>query len=204
MKFIISAIAIILLISGCQESSSKNGAYLMGSKGVNPNSLAYNANDTVQERANKVELSKIDANAKIEIAKIESDNKLLVAKVNADANKEVAQTDSKTKIQTTQIDASTKKEDSKLTFYIAIALVIVIIIALILLYLNNKHNRELKAKMHADKLKQELDLKEREHQEERVLKMLDLVAAGKLSPQMEEEIILSISNPKQKFIESKK
>lgn len=204
MKLIVLAITIMLLISGCQDSSSKKGAYLMDGKGVNPNSLAYSANNNAQERANKVELQKIDAAAKIEIAKIESGNKLLIAQVNADANKEVAQTDSKTKIQTTQIDATTKKEDSALTFYIAIALVIVVIIALILLYLNNKQNRALKAKMHEDKLKQELDLKEREHQEQRVLKMLDLVAAGKLSPQMEEEIILSISNPKQKTIESKK
>lgn len=205
MKYIIlTAVTLMLLISGCQDSSSKQRAYLMHENGVNPNSLAYNANDKVQDRANKIELSKIDADAKIEIAKIESGNKLLIAKVNADASKEVAQTDSTTKIQTTQIDAITKKEDSQLTFYVAIAIVLVVIIALFLLYLNNKHSRALKAKMHEEKLKQEVDLKEREHHEQRILKMLDLVAQGKLSPKMEEEIILSISNQKPKNIESKK
>jgi len=204
MRLIILSIMFILFITGCRDNSSKQSPYLMNHKGVNPNSLAYSVNDKLQDRANKVELSKIDADAKIEIAKIESGNKLLIAKVNADATKKVAQTDSKTKIQTTQIDAIIKKDDSKLTFYIAIALIFVVIIALVLLYLNTKQNRELKAKMHADKLRQELDLKEQEHQEQRLYKMLDLMAIGKLSPQMEEEIIRSVSSKKPKTIESKK
>jgi hypothetical protein len=203
MKLLLLSLILILLATGCQESSSKKGAYLMNSNGVNPNSLANMANDKVQDRANKVELSKIDADAKIQIAKIQSDNQLLIAKINADATKEVAVTDSTTKIKTTQIDAITKKEDTQTTFYIAIAVVIVVLIALYLLYLNNKNSRALKAKLHEDKLKQELLLKEKEYHEQRLHKMLDLVADGKLSPKMEEEIINSISGQKIKTISNK-
>lgn len=203
MKFIMVGITLLLLFSGCQESSKKSSAYIMGDKNVNPNSFIYSAKNNGEERANKIELSKIDADTKIEIAKIESENQFLIAKLNAQTNKEVAQTDANTKIQTTQIDASVKQENSKLSFYIAIAIIILIIITLILLYLNTKNNRELKARMHAEKLRQEFELKEREHQEQRLLKMLDLVAQGKLSPKMEKEVILSLSYQKQKTIESK-
>jgi hypothetical protein len=207
MKLIILGLTIILFMTGCRESSSQNSASHNNgflNAGVNPNSIAIRAQDKVQERKNKIELSQIDANAKIEIAKIESDNKLLIAKVNADAHKEVAKTDSNTKIQTSKIDAVSKKEDTQMTFYISIAVVVVIIIALILLFLNSKHNRTLKAKIHEEKLRQELDLKEKERHEQRLLKLLDLVADGKLPPQMEEEVILSLTSPTKKTIESKK
>ena len=204
IKLIIISLTIAFFTTGCQDSAPKQKAYLINGQGVNPNSLSSKANDKAQDRQNKLKLSKIDSDTKIQIAKIESDNKLLIAKIKADATKEVAQTDSRTKIQTTKIDATTKKEDTQMTFYIAIALVIVVIIALILLYLNNKHNRELKSKLHEDKLKQELDLKEREHHEQRLHKMLDLIADGKLSPKVEEEIISSISNDTPKKLESKK
>lgn len=204
MKQLILIITLIFLTTGCQENSSGSGAYLMNNNGVNQNSLANRTQDKAQERKNKLEISKINNQAKIEIATIESENKLLVAKVNAKASEEIAKTDSKTKIKTTQIDAITKKEDTQMTFYVSISIVLVVIIALYLLYLNNKNNRKLKAKIHEDKLKQELELKEREHHEQRLHKMLDLVAEGKLSPQMEEEVILSISNPTQKSITSKK
>jgi hypothetical protein len=202
IKLLILSLTIVFFTSGCQDNASK--AYLLNGQGVNPNSLAYKANNKAQDRQNKLKISKMDSDTKIQIAKIESNNNLLIAKVKADATKEVAQTDSNTKIQTTKIAAMTKKEDSQMTFYIAIALVLVVMIALILLFLNNKHNRELKAKLHEDKLKQELDLKEREHHEQRLHKMLDLIADGKLSPKIEEEIILSISNDTAKTVGLKK
>ena len=201
IKLLILGLTLMLFTTGCQNDASK--AYLMNKKEINPNSLAHKANNEAKNRENRLKLSKIDSDTKIQIEKIKSDNKLLIAKIEADTTKEVAQTDSTTKIQTSKIEVTTKKEDSQMTFYIAIAIIIVIVIALILLYLNNKHNRELKAKLHEEKLKQELAIKEREHHEQRLHKMLDLVADGKLSPKIEEEIILSISNDTPKTLGSK-
>nr|WP_321268131.1 hypothetical protein [uncultured Sulfurimonas sp.] len=206
MKILIFSILIILFTTGCQESSSKkNNISLMDGyrDGVNPNSVAYKNADKQKDRQNKVDIAKIDSDAKIEIAKIQSQNQVLIAKVNADAKKEVAQTESTTKVKTSEIDAITKKDDIQTNLYITIAIIIAVLIAMLLLYLNNKRSSALKEKLHNDKLKHEQLLKEREFEEQRLHKMLDLVKEGKLPSNMQEEIILSLTKSKTNLIESK-
>ncbi len=205
MKSIYISLLAILLTTGCSDSSSQKKVSLMGDygNGVNKNSIAYKSNENQKDRDANVELSQIDSTTKIEIAKIESNNKLLIAKVNADAKKDVAHVDSTTKIETTKIDSLTKKEDIQSNLYITITLILIVGFAFVLLYFNNKKNRELKNKLHQDNLKHEQLLKEREFDEKRLHKMLDLVGEGKLSSDMAEEIITSITKPKQNLIESK-
>lgn len=168
--------------------------------GVNPNSTSYVSVNNQKNRENKIEISKIDSQTKIEIAKIKSTNDLKIAKVNADAKKDVAKTDSTTQIQTSQIDAITKKDDIQNSFYITIAIVVIIALAMLLLFLNNKKNRELKKKIHEDKLRHEQALKEQEYNEKRLYKMLDLVEKGKLSQEMEQEVIHSLTKPQNNLI----
>ncbi len=208
MKILIISLIVILSLTGCQNSEpykKKNTPSMMGGyhDGRNPNSLANISANKEKERRNKVELSKIDANTKIEIAKINSGSQLNIAKVYADAKKEVAVTDSTTKIKTSQIDAITKKDDIQNQFYITMAIVAVFLIALFLLYFNNKKSRDLKKKLHQDQLHHDQLIKEREFDEQRLHKMLDLVEKGKLSPKMEEEIILSLTKSDSTLIESK-
>jgi len=204
-KSIYISLLTVLLMTACSDSKSEKKVSLMGDDSikVEKNSFVYKSQENQNERKNKVELSKIDATTKIEIAKIQSNNNLLIAKVKADAKKDVAHTDSITKIQTTKIDSVTKKDDIQSNLYITIALILVLSFALFLLYLNNKKNRELKTKIHQDDLKHEQLLKEREYDERRLHKMLDLVAEGKLSGDMAEEIITSLTKPKRNIIESK-
>ncbi|MEA2098846.1 MAG: hypothetical protein U9P72_01815 [Campylobacterota bacterium] len=205
IKTSLFSLLLILSFSACQDSKfkeNKETISIIGGKGVNPNSLAYRSANDQKNRENKVEISKIDSNTKIEIAKIESNNQLLIAKVNANTQKEVAKTDSTTKIQTSQIDALTKKDDIQSNLYITITIILALVIAVYLLYLNNKKNRELKNKLHQDKLKHEQMLKEREHEENRLHKMLELVEKGKLSPDMEAEVISSLTKPKQNLLTS--
>jgi len=206
MKLLIFCLAIIISLTGCQESSSKkNNISLMNGyhDGVNPNSIANKNAEKQKDRQNRVDIAKIDSEAKIEIAKIKSQNQVLIAKVNADAKKEVAQTESKTKVKTSEIDAITKKDDIQTNLYITIAIIVAIIIALFLLYLNNRKKIALKEKLHQDKLKHEQLIKEREFEEQRLHKMLDLVKEGKLPSNMQEEIINSLVKPKSNLIESK-
>jgi len=206
MKYLLLSLLIIFSITGCQDShSSKKKISLMGgyTSGVNPNSIAYQSANDVEDRKNKIEISKIDSNAKIEIAKIQSENQLLIAQVNADSQQKVAKTDSTTRIQTSQIDALTKKDDIQNTLYISIAFVIVLLLAALLFYINNKRNRDLKDKIHQDDLKHAQLLKEREFDEKRLHKMLDLVEKGKLSPDMEKEVIASLTRPTTNLLESK-
>jgi hypothetical protein len=210
MKKLILSLLIILLITGCQDNSpykQKNTPSVMGMyhEGVNPNSLAKISASKAKDRLNKIELSKIDAKTKIEIAKINSTSQIKIAEVQAEAKKEVAKTDSTTKIKTSQIDAISKKDDIANQLYITMAIIAAILMALILLYLNNKKNRELKNKLHKETLEHERLLKEKEHNEQRLHKMLELVGKGKLPSEVEEEIILSITQSKQttNVIESK-
>jgi len=205
MKVVISSILFLIFMSGCQSETSNSGAYLMNQKSINqkPVSNKLVTKKNVKDKKDNLELSKINAHTKIEIEKIKSTNRLLVAKIQAQTNKEIAYNRAKTKVQTTEIDAIAKKEATKITLYITITILLVIIIALYLFYLNSKHNRELKEKLHKDKLTQEMNLKSREHHEQRVHKMLDMVADGKLSPEMQEEIIVSISKENPKTIEFK-
>jgi len=202
MKKLIAAVLFALLFGlvGCGESSNHNSKItLMGTPqttGVNPNSLAYQSADKVLERKNKIELSKIEADAKIKIEEIRSKNQLHIAKINAEAQKSIAETDLKGKVKSSEIDAKARKESMEYTVYIVLAVVLVVLIALILLYLNGKKNRELKKQLHDEQLRHEQFLKEKELEEQRVHKLLELVATGKVAKAVEKEVILSIAKPK--------
>jgi len=206
MKLLYKFVLLLLFISfiGCNEGTSNRKISLMGEDNtkVNPNSLAYVSIEKNEDRKNKIEVSKIQANAKIEIAKIHSQNQLHIAEVNAQTQQEIAKSDSITKITTSKLDATTKKESMQYIVYIVIAVVIFLIIALVLLYLNSKKNRELTKKLQEEKLKHEQILRLKELEEQRLHKILDLVAAGKLPSSIEEEVILSISTSKDKIITS--
>ncbi len=206
MKYIYAFVVLLVVaaFSGCGESKHSEKISLLGADttGVNPNSLAYLSADKNEERKNKLELSKIEADAKVKIAQIQTQGQLSIAKLNAQTQQEIAKTDSATKITTSQLDASTKKETMQYTVYIVIAVVLFLIIALFLLYQNSKRNRELKKQLQEEKLRHEKALHEKELEEKRLHKVLDLVAAGKMPATIEEEVILSISTPRNRLIDS--
>ncbi|WP_297439871.1 hypothetical protein [Sulfurimonas sp.] len=184
---------LIFVFLGCQENT-KEKVHLMGAQ---KNSYIYSpANENDKNRKNQVKISNINAKTKIEIAKIEAENKALIAKLEAATSQEVAKTDSKTKIQTAVIDSSVKKDGIKSTTYIAIAIIILLIIALFIFYFNSKKNRELKAKLNKEKIDKDILIHERELTEKRFHKILDLVGEGKLSEEVEQDVIKSLTNPK--------
>ena len=205
LKFIFAA-ALLLFFVGCGESSKKEKISLLHSDTtkVNPNSLAYRSMSEAQERKNRLEISKIEADAKIKIAQIESQQKLQVAKIDAQTKKEIAQTNSLAQLQSSKLDATTKKESMRYTLYIVLIVILFLIIAAILLYLNSKKNRELQRKLHEEKLRHEQALQEKELEERRLHKILELAAHGKLPDSIQEEVLLSISAPKKgNILESK-
>ena len=191
-----------LIFSGCGGSKHSEKISLLGvdTTHVNPNNLAYRSADKNEERKNKIELSKIEADAKVKIATIQTQGELNIAKINAQTEQEVIKAKSATKITTSKLDASTKKETMQYTVYIVIAVILFLIVALFILYQNSKKNRELKKELHEEKLRHEKALHEKELEEKRLHKVLDLIAAGKMPSSIEEEVILSISTPKNKII----
>jgi preprotein translocase subunit SecG len=189
---------IVNFLNGCDEGTQKQRMSLLGedTTKVNPNGLAYLSAQKSQNLKNKLQRSKIEADAKIEIAKIETEGKLKIAKIHAKTEQEKSKSDSLTKITTSKLDAKTKKESMHYMVYIAVAMLFFLTIAIVLLYLNSKKNRELQSKLHEEKLRHEQALHEKELEEKRLHKILDLAAAGKLPSSIEEEVILSISAPK--------
>jgi len=178
----------------------------MNDKKANAKPYIYDKSlENEKDRQNSVELSNINAKTKIEIAKIQAENQVLIAQLQAKTSKEVADTDAKTKITTAQIDSTVKTEGIKSTTYIVIAIITVIILALILFYLSSKKSRELKAKLHKEEMDKDILIHERELTEKRLHKMLELVGEGKLSTDMEQEVIKSLTTtPTNKILEHKK
>ena len=194
---------IVSIFNGCGDENRKSQRItLLGADTtrINPNGLAYISADKVAERKNKIELSKIEADAKVKIAKIQTQGQLSIAQVNAKTQQEIAKSNSIAKITASKVDANTKKETMQYTVYIVIAIVLLLMIAVFLLYQNSKKNRELKKELEEEKLRHEKALLEKELEEKRLHKILDLVAAGKMPATIEEEVILAISKPKDKFI----
>jgi len=208
MKYFIYIVVftVFLFFSGCGEGVSKhNRIHLLNPPqtsdnitGINPNSLANKSAQKALERENQIKLSKIEAEAKIEIEKIRSENQLHIAKINAEAQKSIAHTDFKAKVKTSEIDAQTHKETIQYTVYIVIIIVLLVLAVFILLYLNSKKNRELKKQLHDEQLRHEQFLKEKELEEQRVHKLLELIASGKVAKNVEKEVILSIAKPRTK------
>lgn len=204
-KIVVASFFAMFLLSGCDQTMTKGyGAFLnTNNKDINPHSLAYEAENRAKDRENQLKISQMNAQAKIEIEKIRSQKELEVTKLQTNAQKEIAKTDAQAKVQTTKIDAINKKEDIKSHLYITIAIILLVMLGLFLLYLHGRRNRELKMAIHKEQLEHEKALREREFEERRIHKMLELVSEGKLSTQMEEEVILSLTKPKVQIIEEK-
>ena len=204
MKFLYFYIILIFsfFLIGCNESNTQQKIKILGedTTRVNPNSMAYLAKDKEKERENKIALTKIETDAKIKIAKIDSENQLTIAKLNADVQKQIAASDATLKMQTTQLALQTKEKSMRYTVYIVMGVVIFLLAVLILFYVNSKKNRELQKKIHEEKLKHEQFLREKELEEQRFHKIIELVAEGKLPEAVEKEVILSISHTKSDII----
>ena len=212
--YIVSFLCIIIAFSACDEQHGNRHISLLGvdTTKVNPNSMAYisqtkSENKKIKEEKaksmDKLALSKIEAETKIKIAKIQSNSQMHIAKVKAQAQQAVAKSNSITKIKTAQLEISNKKETLQYTVYIVIAVVLFLIIALVLLYLNGKKNRDLKRELQEAQFIHDRDLREKEFEERRIHKILDMVSEGKLPASVKKEVILSIASPKAKVIENR-
>jgi len=193
-------IILLLIFNGCYDDNHK----ITKLENAKDDLLKTKLQTQKKDYENKIKVTQIENGSKVEIAKIESTNKLLIAKVNATATQNVAHTQAQSEVQTAQIDSVNKKEASKINLLITLSLSVIIIIGLIIFYLNNKKNCELKAKLHEEKLKQELIIKTKELEEKRLHKMLDIIHSGKLNSQIEEKLINSITQSSANTIEYKK
>jgi uncharacterized protein YneF (UPF0154 family) len=175
----------------------------MNQKGVNPNSLAYVSQDKALDRKNKIEMAKISANSKIEVAKVESNKAVAIAKINSITQKDVTKQTSKTTLEISKMDTKTKEKLSIINLYIAIAVILSLLIGIVLWYKHKKKSLETKAKLEENRLKHEFAIKEKELQEQRIQKVLDLAISGKLPQELQKDFISALTQQNNKLIESK-
>jgi len=175
----------------------------MNTKGVNPNSLAYVSQDKALERQNKIEMAKIAANSKIEVAKVESNKAVAIAKIDSATKKDVTEQTSKTTLEISKMDRQTKDKQSMINLYIAIGVIIALLLGMFLWYRHKKKSLEIKAKLEENRLKHELEIKEKELQEQRIQKVLDLAISGQLPQDLQKDFISALTKPNNKLIESK-
>ncbi len=191
-KYTLSTIVITfsLLFTACGENSHQK-PYIMGShQGVNPNALALKAKEGALQRKNKIELAKIQADTTLAVAKIESKKAV-----------KIAQLKSKTTQVVSQMDKQTKEKQSDNNLYIAIGAILLLLVGIILWFQHKRKSLEVKANLEEHRLKHELELKEKELKEQRIQKVLELAASGKLDPEVQQEVLHSLTRPESKLIE---
>ncbi len=217
MKLLLIFIVSLMLFSGCQSGSNSvgylplKGSNITQKQGVNPNSPARVAKEKALDRHTQLEISKVNAQAKIEVAKIDSIKELNVAKI--DSIKEVNITSITTASQTeiavqnagislemSKIEAGIQDKDRQMRFYIAILVAVIFLIALLFWYINKQKALQVQAEFERERLKQDLLIKERELQEQKILKVMDLAIHGKLPQNLQKDLIDSITQPKNNFI----
>jgi hypothetical protein len=195
----------LLSFNACQDSNSSKpylkGAYI--ANGVNANSAEFKAKESALERENRVKMAEIQANSKIEIAKIESVKAQEVAKIDSDVKKDIAEKTAKTTLEVTKLDKQTKEHQSMINLYIAIGFLLALVIGIILWFRHKRQALEFQTKIEENRLKHELEIKEKELQEQRIQKVLDLAISGHLPQEMQKEVISSLTHSKAKEIESK-
>jgi uncharacterized protein YneF (UPF0154 family) len=193
----------LLFLSACQETN-KSKPYLMNIKGVNPNSLAYVTQDKALDRQNKIEMAKIAANSKIEVAKVESKKAVAIAKIDSTTQKDVTQQASKTTLAISKMDTQTKDKQSIINLYIAISVILTLLVGMFLWYRHKKKSLEIKERLEENRLRHELIIKEKELQEQRIQKVLDLAISGQLPQELQKDFISALTQDNSKLIGSKK
>ena len=189
----------LLMLSACQ-GNSESKPYVIGD-GVNPNSVAFKAEDNALERKNKIKMAEIQANSKIEIAKIESIKAVEVAKINSKVKKDIAQQTASTTLEVTKLDKETKEQQSMINLYIAIGFLIALLVGIVLWFRHKHKALEVKANLEENRLRHELEIKNKELQEQRIQKVLELAISGQLPQDVQKEVISSLTQPKTKILE---
>lgn len=191
---------IIIFFSGCQNNH--HDVKVFGDQNrVSKQFSAYISNQDKKAKEekileDKIKLKQLEVDAKLKAEKIKAQKDIEVAKITSNTSKEIAKVNKSTKIETTKIDAQALKEKTKIIMYISIAFGVIVIIAIIVFYLNSKKNRELKEKLH----QQEMIQKQKELEEKRLHKMLDLIADGKVSKDIEKEVLLTMTKSNIKLL----
>ena len=188
----------LTLFSGCGSDTSKHPKLMHVKENVNPNSIVVRAQEQALERKNKIELAKIEAKTKVEVEKIKAEKDLKVAKLQTQTQKELGIKTATTQVEMKKIDAKVKEKSSYILLIIAAIFGLILLFVFYMWYKHKKRQIEIEVQLEKERLEHQKELKEREFQEQRLHKMIDLAADGKLPKQIEQELLLQITHKKGK------
>lgn len=188
----------VLLLTGCGEGSRQQ-PYLMGQNPKGP----YAAQ--VQERSEKIETVKIQADAQKEIARINKERDIEVQKLisetdvaKADINKAVAMEEVQTK------KTAIEKEYEYSTYLLLLFGAGLALLFFFLFYYTAK-NRKARLKIHEEEMAYKLRVQEQEMKMKMAEKLLESIGSGKLSPEQENRLIETLEHTTSpRLIEQKK
>jgi uncharacterized protein YceK len=193
-----AAILLLLLMSGCGDTTSRQQPYLLGQKPSTP----YAAQ--MKQRSDKIEAAKIEAEAQKEIARINKDRDIEVQKLisstdvaKAGINKEVA-------IEEAAVKKSALEQEHDYGIKVLWLIGVALLLLFLFLFYHTGKNRKERLKKHEDELMAKLRLQEQEMKMKMAEKMLDSITSGKLSTEQETRLIEVLEHTTTKLIEQKK
>ena len=189
LRRIVLSIAIILSITGCQNSGQKPRL-------IDQENSKKSYAQTILGNSSKPKISdekRLELESKKEIAKIEMQKAIAIEKIKTEALK--AKTLSEKEISLKQLELQKSKiEDSKVLNKWIITLTIIAFIVMIwLIYKLFKHYQAVKLKIHREKIEAEKELKDKELQVRVVEKMIDAMGEGKLSEEQQKLLLESLN-----------
>jgi len=189
LRRIILSIAIILSITGCQDSGQKPRL-------IDQENSKKSYAQTILGSSSKPKISdekRLELESKKEIAKIEMQKAIAIEKIKTEALK--AKTLSEKEISLKQLELQKSKiEDSKIFNKWMILITIFAFITIVwLIYKLFKHHQATKLKIHREKIEAEKELKEKELQVRVVEKMIDAIGEGKLSEEQQKFLLESLN-----------
>ena len=201
---------LLFMLSGCNEGGTNTRPYISGTqKQSNIQSGRYGLRDT-----DKLAAAKIKAEAEKEIARINMEKEILIQElkgatevekaelnkeisfkqVEADRHKTAITKDIAIRQDQTQLQIALNKLEMEKWILLIVGLFILALV--IFVFYNTNRNRKERLKIHEEKLKQELLIKEQQMRVQIAERLIDAMASGKLTPEQENKLLGAYSaNP---------
>jgi hypothetical protein len=173
--------------------------------------------DNVQQRFDPYKVQKQESSKQIELKKIEADTKIQIAKIDAQKEQVLKELESQTSIDVAQIQKEVSLKEQEVILHtqsdknqlyqnlIYIFALIVLVGFALFIYLNRK-NAQLQLRLKQEEIQSQKDLQQEASYNERINKMLDIVASKDTDDKVKDQIVqmLKSANIDKQTLEFKK
>ncbi len=201
-------ILLLFILSGCNEGGTNTRPYISGNQQQAQQSPArYGLRNTDNVAAAKVkaesekEIARINMEKEVliqklkgatEVEKAELNKEISLKQVAADQHKAVIKKDIAITQDQTQLQIALNKLELEKWILLIVGLFILALV--IFVFYNTNRNRKERLKVHEDKLKQELLIKEQQMRVQIAERLIDAMASGKLTPAQENKLLGAYSS----------